>query len=132
MRQQFWVGEDGRKAVSDPDEPLAALEILCWACWALHGRDRRLALVAMNTRAGANPMLWTLAFRRPGGGAATVLWRGQGDRRRLASVCGAKAGRGGASSGGCRNAPDVPRAWIAGQLAEIAQEGKRTIRRVYR
>jgi hypothetical protein len=134
MRQQLWVGEDGVSLLrSGPDEPLAALEILCRACRRYRHADRRLALVAVSTRTGASRMLWVLAFTPGGGNLAAPVWSGEGDSAFLKLVCGVKEGRGGKSSGGCRHTPDVPRSWIIAQLATAFRPDTRTeIARAYR
>jgi hypothetical protein len=133
VRQQLWVGEDGTLLRSDPDEPLAALEILCQACNDYRHTDRRLALVTVSTRPGATSTLWTLAFTAGGGRPAANLWHEVGGVTYLKLVCGSKAGRGGKSSGGCRHTPDVPRSWIVSQLAMVFQPDTRTeLVRAYR
>lgn len=128
---QLWVDENRNIYQLGPDEPLAALEILCGTCWKAGRGDRRLALVATSTKPDAIPVILTRVFRTPDGDAAN-LWRGEAGNRRLGVACGMKAGRGGKTSGGCPNKRDLPRAWIVEQITAIAVPGTRTIGRIYR
>jgi hypothetical protein len=110
--------DTGTWGLTVPGVPSARLVILCGPCFETHGMERELGVFEMDTGADAGRVVWTVPFHIRGGAAGPSV-RGAGDAARVKLICGAKAGRGGKSGGGCRHTPDVPVAWITAQLAVI-------------
>ena len=121
-RRRRWRLDTGTSGLAIPGVPSARLVILCGPCWEACRAERKIGVFEMDTGPGADGVLWAVPFRPPGNGpsgAAVPRVRGTGDAARVKLICGAKAGRGGKSGGGCRHTPDVPVAWITAQLAGI-------------
>ena len=116
-----------------PGVPCVRLVVLCGPCWEARRAKRKLGEFEMDTGPDADRTLWYVPFRPPGNGpfgAALPGMRSTGDAARVKLICGAKAGRGGKSGGGCNHTPDVPLTWITAQLDGIWAEGASEVLKV--
>jgi hypothetical protein len=103
-----------------------ALEILCERCDRA-GRHRRLALLGSYTGPGADRTPWIQAFSQSGAKVRSQWWEGPDGKDKLKLSCdGTDSGR------GCQNMPDITRAWVIEQLAEIWAPDSRETRTVLR
>jgi hypothetical protein len=122
-RRLRWRVPDGGLGLTAPGEPFVRLVILCSPCDRA-GRKRTLAVFEMDT-GDAGRTVWVVPRRVPGNGpqigltTAVPVIRGTGDAARVKLICGVKAARGGKSSAGCPNTPDVSVAWIAAELSAM-------------